>query len=260
MLFCNSKLGRLLYSLLSATEPACFCSSYEVGNICRKWQGLSLSISSQYLMSPRTRLWQGFWGLQQLLHRHSVYPCFSYWQLFIFHLCVWMCLWVCPRSPEEVVWSPGAGVMVTHLPWVLGHELVFSGRAASTCNHLIFFFSISQFLLLERDCVMPTLFFKDLVTGKSHDSYVNFSIKIINVSSIDESQCKQSFLLIAPLFISHAIQSFRERQICSLCWKCTWLLALIWKIFCLCPFLLSQDREKEWERAREQEREWARVS
>lgn len=103
-----------------------------------------------------------------------------------------------PGVQKRLFDPPGTGMIVSHLLRVLGRELVFSGRAASAYNYLTFFFFISQFLLLERDCIMPTLIFKDLVTGKSHDSYLNFSIKIINVSPVEESQCKQSFLPIAP--------------------------------------------------------------
>lgn len=31
---------------------------------------------------------------------------------------------VCSQSPEEVVGSPGAGIIVSYLLWVLGRELV----------------------------------------------------------------------------------------------------------------------------------------
>lgn len=61
---------------------------------------------------------------------------------------MWLC--ACPWSPEEVVGFPGAGVIVNHLLWVLGCELVFSGREASACNHLTFFFSLNLPILALR--------------------------------------------------------------------------------------------------------------
>lgn len=136
-------------------------------------------------------------------------------------------------------------MIVSHLLRVLGRELVFSGRVASAYNHLTFFFFNSQFLLLERDCIMPTLFLKDLVTGKSHDSYVNFSIKIINVSPVEEPQCKQSFLPIAPhfYFLCRSVIQGETDLLALLKMHLTTGTNL--KIFYRYPFLLSQSREKE---------------
>lgn len=162
------------------------------GNFCRKRQGLSLSVSSQYVMPPGLDSNQGCWELQQLLRRHSTYPCF-FFSLANVHFS-FMCMDVpacVPLESRRGCWIPWSWVIVSHLLRVLGCELLISGREASACNHLTFFL-ISQFLLLERDCITPTLFFKGPVTGKSHDSYINFSFKIINVSSVEESQCRVS--------------------------------------------------------------------